>query len=71
MCREVLKLLEFGLITGGKPVAGGVVFELPPPEPGLCETPEQCARAVPGRPAALRPPPVHLPHIRTLSPAHP
>jgi limonene-1,2-epoxide hydrolase len=28
------KTLEFGLIMGGQPVPGGVVFEPPPPEPG-------------------------------------
>ena len=42
--RQVLKTLEFGLIMGGQPVTGGVVFEPPPPEPGLGEAPEQCAQ---------------------------
>jgi hypothetical protein len=44
VCRQVLKSLEFGLIVGGQPVTGGVVFEPPPPEPGLGETPEQGAQ---------------------------
>jgi hypothetical protein len=44
VCHQVLKSLEFGLIVGGQPVAGGVVFEPPPPEPGLGEAPEQRAQ---------------------------
>ena len=30
---HVLQPPEFGLIVGGQPVTGGVVFEPPPPEP--------------------------------------
>jgi len=44
VCRQVLKLLEFNPITKRQPVTRGVVFEPPPPEPGLGEAPEQRAQ---------------------------
>jgi len=39
----VLQSPEFSLIVGGQPVTGGIVFEPPPPEPGLGEAPQQRA----------------------------